>query len=302
MKKVSIIGSGNVGVNSAFFIAEMAAANVTLVDVQEGISTGKSLDLMEAAPIRSYRTQITGSDEITSIAGSDIIVLAAGKVRSPGNDRAENLKENAVLVGELGKKIEELAPDCVVIIATEPVDAMVKVLVEGTKLDRRRVLGIGGVLDCTRMAHFVAEELNVSPRDVTAMVIGSHTKRMVPVPEFTRVNGIPIDMLMEGDAVGRIVENTRLAGSIIVDLAKRSSAYYAPSAAISQVVEAVAVNTHKVLSVSVLLDGEYGVDGIALSVPCRIGAEGVEEILEVEFGDAVLEQFRASADLVKSWF
>ena len=302
MKKVSVIGSGNVGVNSAFFIAEMAAAHVTLVDIQEGISTGKALDLMEAAPIRSYRTHITGSDDMASIEGSHAVVLAAGKVRTPGHDRGEHLQENAALVRELGGRIREIAPECVVVVATEPVDAMVRVFVDKTGFDRRRVMGIGGVLDCTRMAHFVSEELGVSPRDVTAMVIGSHTKRMVPVPEFTRVNGIPIEMLMDEQAVTRIVENTRLAGSIIVDLAKRSSAYYAPSAAISQVVEAVAMGTHKVLSVSVLLRGEYGVDGVALSVPCRIGESGVEEIIDVAFDDDTLEQFRSSAELVESWF
>jgi malate dehydrogenase len=302
MKKVSVIGSGNVGVNSAFFIAEMAAANVTLIDIQEGISTGKALDLMEAAPIRSYRTRIDGSDDLASISGSDIVVLAAGKVRTPGHDRAEHLEENAALVRELGRKITDLASESVVVIATEPVDAMVKIFTEETGFDRRKVIGIGGVLDCTRMAHFVAEELGVSPRDVTAMVIGSHTKRMVPVPEFTRVNGIPVGMLLDEGSVSRIVENTRLAGSIIVDLAKRSSAYYAPSAAIAQVVEAVALDTKKVLSVSVLLEGEYGVEGIALSIPCLVGKEGVEKIMDVEFGDAVSEQFLASAELVKSWF
>jgi len=302
MKKVSIIGSGNVGVNSAFFIAEMAAANVTLIDVQEGISRGKALDLMEAAPIRKYRTQIEGSDDIASIADSHVIVLAVGRVRTPGHDRSEHLKDNAQLVGELGSRIKDLAPESVVIVATEPVDAMVKVFVEETGFKRERVMGIGGVLDCTRMAHFVADELGVSPRDVTAMVVGSHTKRMVPVPEFTRVNGIPLEMLMEESSIDRIVENTRLAGSIIIDLAKRSNAYYAPSAAIAQVVEAVAIDTHKVLSVSVLLEGEYGVDGIALSVPCRVGDRGVEEILKVDFDDDIIRQIRDSADLVRGWF
>jgi len=179
---------------------------------------------------------------------------------------------------------------------------MVKVFVEETGFERGRVMGIGGILDCTRMAHFVADELGVSPRDVTAMVVGSHTKRMVPIPEFTRVSGIPLEMLMEASSINRIVENTRLAGSTIVDLAKRSSAYSASSAAIAQVVEAVAIDTHKVLSVSVLLEGEYGVNGIALSVPCRVGDRGVEEILKVDFDDDIIRQIRDSAELVRSWF
>ena len=302
MKKVSIIGSGNVGVNSAFFIAEMAAANVTLVDIKEGISEGKALDIMEAAPIRSYRTKIEGSSTIASISGSHAVVLAAGMIRTPGHDRGEHFRENAGIVRELCGHIVELAPEALVVVATEPVDAMVKVILDETGLDRRRVMGVGGLLDCTRMAHFVSDELGISPRDVTAMVIGSHTKSMVPVPEYTRVNGIPIGMLMDSQRVSKIIDDTRDAGSVIIDLAKRANAFYAPSSAIAQVVEAVCVDTHKVLSLSVMLEGEYGISGVALSVPCRIGAAGVEEILEVELEEGVLRAFRESAEPVRSWF
>jgi len=302
MKKVGIIGSGNVGVNSAFFIAETAAADVTLVDIQEGVARGKALDLMEAAPIRQYRTSITGTSDLRAIAGSHAVVVAAGLIRTPGHDRGVHFKVNAAILRALGRKIMDLSPEAVVVIATEPVDAMVKVFLDETGSDRRRVLGIGGVLDCTRMAHFVAGELGVSPRDVTAMVIGSHTRSMVPVPEFTRVNGIPLGMLLSPEAIGRVVENTRLAGSVIIDLAQRANAYYAPSAAIAQVVEAVCIDTHRVLSVSVMLEGEYGIDGLALSVPCRIGAGGAEEILGIEFDDDVLRALRDSAATVRGWF
>ncbi len=301
MKQVSIIGSGNVGVNSAFFIAEMAAAQVTLFDIKEGISEGKALDLMEAAPIRCYRTGIAGSSDIASIAGSHAVVIAAGLIRTPGHDRGEHFRENASIVGEICGRIVSLAPEAVVIVATEPVDAMVKVVLDATGFHRRRVMGIGGLLDCTRMAHFVSDELDVSPRDVSAMVMGSHTRLMVPVPEYTRVNGIPISQLMSGETVAKIVSATREAGSVILDLAQRANAYYAPSAAIAQVVEAVCVDTHKVLSLSVMLDGEYGVGQVPLSVPCRVGAEGVEEILEVELDEEVLEAFRDSAEPVRRW-
>jgi malate dehydrogenase len=301
MKKVGIIGSGNVGVNSAFFIAEMAAAQVTLFDVKEGISEGKALDLMEAAPIRSYRTGIEGSSDIASIAGSHAVVIAAGLIRTPGHDRGEHFRENATIVRDICAQVVNLAPGALVVVATEPVDAMVKIVVDATGFDRGRVMGIGGLLDCTRMAHFVSDELKVSPRDVSAMVIGSHTRLMVPVPEYTRVNGIPISQLMSEEAVARIVTATREAGSVIIDLARRANAYYAPSAAIAQVVEAVCVDTHKVLSLSVFLEGEYGLRDVALSVPCRIGAAGVEEILEVELGEEVLEAFRKSAEPVQRW-
>jgi malate dehydrogenase len=276
MKKVSIIGSGNVGVNSAFFIAEMAAANVMLVDIKEGIPEGKALDLMEAAPIRNYRTGIEGSSDITSIAGSHAVVIAAGLIRTPGHDRSVHFKENSAIVRQICTDVVRHASQALVIVATEPVDAMVKVVLEETGFDRTRVMGIGGILDCTRMAHFVADELGVSARDVTAMVIGSHTKYMVPVPDYTCVNGIPIGNL--------------------------ASAFYAPSSAIAQVVEAISIDTHKVLSVSVMLDGEYGMRGVALSVPCRIGSAGVEKILEVDFGEETLQAFRDSAEPVLGCF
>jgi malate dehydrogenase len=301
MKKVSIIGSGNVGVNSAFFIAEMAAANITLVDIQEGISEGKALDLMEAAPIRNYRTSIQGSSDIKDIAGSHAVVIAAGLIRVPGADRGVHFKENEVVVREICASIVELAPEALVIVATEPVDAMVRVVLEATGLDRFRVMGIGGVLDCTRMAHFTAASLGISPRDVTALVIGSHTKFMVPLPEYTRINGIPMSKLLDAEQVRSVVGDTRNAGSVILDLAKRASAYYAPSAAIAQVVEAVSIDTHKVLSLSVMLDGEYGMSDVALSVPCRVGASGVEEILAIDLDEETLEAFRKSAEPVLSW-
>jgi len=301
MKKVSIIGSGNVGVNSAFFIAEMAAANVTLIDIQEGISEGKALDLMEAAPIRNYRTSITGSSDIADMADSHAVVIAAGLIREPGADRGLRFQENAVIVKDICARITELAPQALVIVATEPVDAMVRVVLQATGFDRVRVMGVGGLLDCTRMAHFAAAELGISPRDVTAMVIGSHTRFMVPVPEYTRVNGIPLEKLLEKDRIDRIVEDTRNAGSVIIELAKRANAYYAPSAAIAQVVEAVSIDTHKVLSLSVLLDGEYGMQDVALSVPCRVGSAGVEEILQIDLDEDTLKAFRDSAEPVLGW-
>lgn len=228
-------------------------------------------------------------------------MIAAGLIRSPGRDRGEHFRENAAIVRDICAQIVNLAPEALVIVATEPVDAMVKVVVDATGFDRRRVMGIGGLLDCTRMAHFVSDELDVSPRDVSAMVIGSHTRLMVPVPEYTRVNGIPITQLISEEAVARIVTATREAGSVIIDLAQRANAYYAPSAAIAQVIEAVCVDTHKVLSLSVMLEGEYGVQGVPLSVPCRVGAAGVEEILEVELGEEILEDFRESAEPVQRW-
>lgn len=302
MKKVSIIGSGNVGANSAFFIAETAAANVTLVDVKEGLSEGMALDLMEAAPIRNYRTLVEGSSDLSAIAGSDVVVIAAGLIRRPGQRRTELFKENAPIVAELCSTIVERAPDALVAVATEPVDAMVRTIIETTGFDRRRVMGIGGLLDSARMAHFTAEELGVSPRDVTSIVVGSHTVRMVPLPDYTRVNGIPIGMLLSQERVDKIVAATREAGDAILDLAKRANAYYSPSAAIAQVIEAVCIDTGKVIPLSVMLKGEYGISGVALSVPCRIGAGGVQEILSIDLSEKQQKALLSSAEPVNSCF
>jgi malate dehydrogenase len=302
MKKVSIIGSGNVGVNSAFFIAEMAAAHVMLIDIKDGISEGKALDLMEAAPIRRYRTQIQGSSSLDDLDNSDVVVLAAGQIRAPGRDRGEHFEGNSAIIREVGPRIAELAPDAKIVVATEPVDAIVKLVVEVTGFDRSRVMGIGGLLDSTRMAHFVGQELNVSSRDIVAMVLGSHTRLMLPLPFYTRVNGIQIDKLMSQDAIDEIVNKTREAGNVIVDLAKRASSYYAPSAAIAMVVEAICIDTKKVVPMSVLLDGEYGLSDVALSVPCKLGETGIEEIIQIELNEENLQALQASAEPIRSYF
>ncbi len=299
MKKVSIIGSGNVGANAAFFIAEMAAAHVTLIDIEEGRAAGKALDMMEAAPIRRYRTKIEGSDKIEAIEGSDIVVITAGLIREPGKDRTEHFKENREILLSMVEPITKLAPDCKVIVAPEPVDAMVKIFTEESGFDRKRVMGIGGVLDATRMAGFIAEELGISARDVNAMVIGSHTKKMVPLPYYSRVSGINITDLLGEGAIERVIHNTRQAGNLIVDLAKRANAYYAPASAIAQVVEAIAIDTGKILPVSVLLSGEYGMKGVALSVPCKLGADGVEEIIELKLAEDTWKDFQASAEPIR---
>lgn len=302
MKKVSIVGSGNVGVNSAFYIAESAAANVVLVDVQEGISAGKALDLMEAAPIRRYRTMIEGRDDIAAIAGSDVVVLAAGLIRAPGRDRSEHFQENAATARAISADIARHAPDAAVIVATEPVDAMVQVVVEATGFDRLRVMGVGGILDSMRMASFIADALSVSPRDINTLVIGSHTSRMVPLPFYARVNGVEIGQLMDAQTVGRIVDDTRRAGDVIVDLAKRANAYYAPSAAIATLAEAICLDLHLVRSVSVLLKGEYGIEDVALSVPCKLGAGGVQQIITLDLNEEDRQAFAASAGPVRALF
>jgi len=296
MKKVTIVGSGNVGVNSAFFIAENAAANIMLIDIKDGISQGKALDLMEAAPIRRYRTKIEGSNEFSDMINSDVVVLAAGLIRGPGKDRYEHFEKNAEIARDICGHIKKYAPDAKIIVATEPVDAMVKVVTEATSFPRNRILGIGGILDSTRMKYFIAEALNVSSREVTALVLGSHTSRMVPLPFYSRVNGIEITQLLSSDKIADICQQTKDAGSIIIELSKRSNAYYAPSAAIAQVVEAICIDTKHVCPISILLDGEYGIKDIAVSVPCKVGASGVEKIIELNLDPGTLKSLQESAE------
>jgi len=299
MKKVSIVGSGNVGANAAFFVAEMAAAHVNLVDVEEGRARGKALDLMEAAPIRRYRTFMTGSDDMASLAGSEIVVLAAGKIREPGQDRTAHFQVNKAIVEQISAAIVEHCPGALLVVATEPVDAMVKLAVQQTGIPREKVMGIGGVLDSTRMASFVAERLSISPRDVDAMVIGSHTHKMVPLRHYTRVSGIEVASLMDEAVLGQVLVDTREAGSVIVDLAKQANAFYAPSSAIAQVIEAMAIDTKKILPLSVLLQGEYGMEDVALSVPCKLGADGVEQIIELDLNEETRMAFQASAEPIR---
>jgi malate dehydrogenase len=277
----------------------MAAAHVNLVDIEEGRATGKALDLMEAAPIRRYRTFMEGNDDIASIAGSDIVVLAAGEIRRPGQDRTAHFEDNKIIIEQNCAAIVEHCPGAIVVVATEPVDAMVKLVVHCTGSPRERVMGIGGILDSTRMASFVAERLDISPRDVNALVIGSHTQKMVPLRHYTRVSGIELSTLMDEVSLGKVIVDTREAGSVIVDLAKQSSAFYAPSSAIAQVVEAVAIDTKKILPLSVLLQGEYGMEDVALSVPCKVGISGIEQIIELDLNEETRLAFQVSAEPIR---
>jgi len=301
MKRIGIIGSGNVGANSAFFMAENGTATVTLVDIREGLSEGKALDLLEAGPIRRYDTGIRGSADITAIRGSDIVVLAAGRVRSPGEGREALYRDNAPLVGELCREIRALAPGAVVINVVEPVDMLTLLAGRVLGFDRGRVLGVGGLLSSTRLRHLVSRALGVSPREVTGMVIGPHRPGMVVLEDTVRVSGVPVAQLLEPEALCAIVEETRRAGDTILELSERSTAYYAPSAAVAALARAVIRDGRTILPVSMRLDGEYGLRDIALSVPARIGAGGAESVIEVALGGREEKEFRdAAGDLRRS--
>lgn len=279
MSRVSIVGGGNVGANAGFFIAEKGVTDVLLVDIQPGLSRGKMLDIMEAAPIRRYRNTLAGSDSIEDIKGSQLVVVAAGAIRAPGMRREDLFTANAGLIRTLAPQIARLAPESTVVIATEPVDSLTCLFVLKSGMPRTRVLGLGGILDSTRFRVLIARELNVSTEIVSAMVIGRHSDDMICLPRYCSVSGVPLPLLLSADRIASIIEETRTAGDLVVEMAKRSSSYYAPSAAVAELADSVHMNLNRIFPVSIQLQGEYGVEDAALSLPVVIGEKGVVRVI-----------------------
>ncbi len=298
MKKVSIIGSGNVGANSAFFIAENRSASVVLVDVREGLPEGKALDLSEAGPIRRYDTAVRGARSIEDIRNSEIVVIAAGRVRNPNETRDDLYRDNAALMEKICENIKHLTPGAVVINIVEPVDRLTLWIQNLLGFDRGKVLGVGGLLSSTRLRFLVSAALGVSSREVTGMVVGPHRPCMVILRNTVRVSGIPVEQLLPKEDFDAIIEEVRRAGDTILHLAEKSTAFYAPSAAVAALVEAVARDTKTILPVSFRLQGEYGLDDIAVSVPACIGAGGVDHVIPIEMNASEKEEFeKAAAEL-----
>lgn len=301
MKKVSIIGSGNVGANSAFFIAENRTASVTLVDIKEGLSIGKALDMLEAGPIRGYDTDIHGENTIEGIRGSDIVILAAGRVRAPDQSRDDLYRDNSQLILHICNDIKKLAPDAVVINVVEPVDMITLLAQKCLEFDRMRVIGVGGLLSSTRLRYLISSALGVSPREVTGMVIGPHRPTMVILRDTIRVSGIPVEKLLPPEKIEAIIEEVRNAGDTILQMAQRSTAYYAPSAAVAALVEAIVRDTKAILPVSIRLQGEYGLAGIAMSIPAQIGEKGIAKVFPVKMTIGEKKEFINGAnDLLAS--
>jgi malate dehydrogenase len=294
VKHVSIVGGGNVGTNTAFFVAENRAASVTLVDVREGITTGKALDLMEAAPIRGYDTRIQGADRIEAIEGSDVVVIAAGRVRRPGEERTDLYRDNSPTVAGICEQIKRLAPGALVINVVEPVDLLTLLAQETLGFDRFRVMGVGGLLSSTRIRYLVSHAVGVSPREVTALVIGPHRRSMVFLRDTIRISGVPAAQLMDAPTLDGLIEEARAAGDTILTLAQRSTAYYAPSASAAALVEAVVRDTHSLLPVSIRCQGEYGVSDLAVGVPAIVGAGGVERVIDVALSDTEQQALRSA--------
>jgi len=303
--KVTVVGAGFVGATLVQRLAEMEVANeVVVVDIPatEGMPAGKALDLMESGPVVGYDTKVTGTTTYEPTAGSDIVVITAGIPRKPGMSRDDLLNTNAKIVTSVTESVVKFSPNAILIIVSNPLDAMCQVALKVSKFPKHRVIGMAGVLDSARMRWFIAEALDVSMESVHAMVLGGHGDTMVPMPRFSTVNGIAITELLPKEKIEAINQRTRDGGAEIVKLLKTGSAYYAPSASAAEMVEAILKDKKKILPCAALLEGEYGVDGVFVGVPCKLGARGIESIIQlnltVEERAALLKSAGAVKELV----
>ena len=301
MKKITVVGAGHVGEMAAQRIAEKELAReVVLLDIIEGIPQGKGLDQWESAPIEGFDTRVLGTNDYGATAGSDLFVVTAGIARKPGMSRDDLVQINVGIVKSVSEQIRKAAPDTIVIMVSNPLDVMAWVAKEVTGFPRERVIGMAGVLDTGRYRSFLAEALNVSVEDIQAMVLGGHGDTMVPLVSYTTVSGIPVTQMIDGDSLEKIVERTRKGGAEIVGYLKTGSAYYAPSAAVVQMVESIVKDKRRILPCAAWLEGEYGQSGIYLGVPCKLGSNGLEEIIEVELSTSEHDALAKSAEAVRS--
>jgi len=299
--KISIIGAGNVGATTAHWCAAAELGDIVLLDIpQTGtMPKGKALDLDQAGPIVGYEPNVVGTTGYEETAGSDIVIITSGFPRQPGMSRDDLLAKNKEIVGGVAKKVAERSPNAIVIVVTNPLDAMCHVAYDATGFPRQRVIGMAGVLDSARFRTFLAWELGVSAQDVTGFVLGGHGDTMVPVVSYTNVAGIPVSQKISAGRLEEIVQRTRDGGAEIVKYLKTGSAYYAPSAAAVEMCDAIVFDQKRVLPCAALCEGEYGLNGLFVGVPVKIGAEGVEEIIEIDLTDDETDQLKKSASAVE---
>ncbi|HYE25721.1 MAG TPA: malate dehydrogenase [Clostridia bacterium] len=298
-KKVSIVGAGNVGATAAHWIASKELADVVLIDIMEGIPQGKSLDLLEAMPVEKRDCRVIGTNDYAETANSDIVVITAGIPRKPGMSRDDLLNTNHKIMQDVVGKVVKFSPNCIIIVVSNPLDAMAQAAFKMSGFSRNRVIGMAGVLDSARFRTFIAEELNVSVENVTAFVLGGHGDTMVPLPRYSTVAGIPITDLMDKETIDRLVDRTRNGGAEIVKHLKTGSAYYAPSASTVEMVEAILKDKKKILPCAVFLQGEYGISGLFVGVPVKLGANGMEQIIEIKLTNDEQEELKRSAGAVQ---
>ena len=301
IKKVTVVGAGQVGASTAMRLAEKELADVVLIDVIEGVSAGKALDLVEAAPIERHDANVIGAtNDYSAAEDSDIVIITAGIPRKPGMSRDDLLPTNVAIMRSVTEQVVAVAPNAILIIVSNPLDAMCHVAYETSGFPKNRVLGMAGVLDSARFRAFISMELNVSVENTHAFVLGGHGDTMVPLPRYSTVAGIPITELMSSERIEALVDRTRNGGAEIVGLLKTRSAYYAPSAAAVEMAEAILKDKKKILPCAVILSGEYGINDLFIGVPVKLGKEGVEEIIEIKLTEEESKALNNSADAVRT--
>ena len=297
--KVSIVGSGNVGATAAHWMAAKELADIVLIDIIDGVPQGKGLDLLEAMPIEKRDSYVLGTQDYADTANSDIVVITAGVPRKPGMSRDDLLNINHKIMSDVVSKVVKYSPNCILIVVSNPLDAMAQAAYKMSGFSRNRVIGMAGVLDSARFRAFIALELKVSVENVSAFVLGGHGDTMVPLPRYSTVAGIPITELMDAATIERLVQRTRDGGAEIVKYLKTGSAFYAPSAAVTEMVEAILKDKKKILPCAAYLEGEYGIKGLFVGVPVKLGAKGIEQIIEIKLTPGEKAALEKSAGAVK---
>ncbi len=298
--KVTVVGAGNIGGTTALHLALRNYSDVVLVDIIEGLPQGKALDILESGPILRFDSSVIGTNGYEETEGSDIAIITSGKPRQPGMSREDLLNENQEIVQSVTEQLVEHSPECVIIVVANPLDAMCHVAMETSGFPRERVVGMAGILDTARYRTFIAQEVGASVRDVFALVLGGHGDTMVPLPSMATVSGVPITEMLSRDRVDEIVQRTRQGGGEIVELLGTGSAFYAPAAAIVEMVDAILLDQKRILPCAAYLQGEYGINDLFVGVPVKLGAGGIEEVIELDLTDEEREDLEYSADDVRN--
>jgi len=298
-KKVAVVGAGNVGASCAQRIAEKGYADVVLVDIIEGLPQGKALDMLQSGPVVASDSRLIGTNNYEETQDSDIAIITSGVPRKPGMSRDDLLLTNVEIVKGVTESVIKHSPNCIIIMVTNPLDAMAQLALHVSKLPRSRVIGMSGILDTTRFRTFLAMELDVSVEDVSACVLGGHGDTMVPIPRLTTVGGVPITDILPQETIERIVNRTIKGGGEIVSLLKAGSAYYAPSAGVTQMVDSIILDKKRVLPCAAYLEGEYGIEGVFVGVPVKLGARGIEQIIEIKLTPEEDAALKRSAEAVR---
>jgi len=298
-KKITIIGAGNVGATAAHWAAERELGDIVLVDIIEGMPQGKALDLLEASPLGDFDTRVIGTNSYEETKDSDVVIITSGLARKPGMSREDLLQKNKEIVQSVVEQVVKYSPNCIIIMVSNPLDTMTYLALKVSKFPKNRVVGMAGILDAGRFRTFVALELNVSVEDTQAMLLGGHGDDMVPLPRYSTVSGIPVTQLLSSEKIAQIVERTRKAGGEIVGLLKTGSAFYSPSLGAVTMAEAILKDKKRIIPCCAYLDGEYGLKGIFFGVPVKLGAGGIEQIIELELDPEEKAAVKKSAEAVE---